>query len=128
MTDVTTTVKRYLQTFNEDDATRRRALLDEVYTDDCRYTDPLASVQGRDAINGFLGAVRQQFPGVVFVLAGAVDAHHDIARFTWQARTESGLEPLAVGFDVVELAGGKIRHVHGFLDRAPGAHLTDVTQ
>ena len=120
MSDVRTTVSRYLQTFNEDDAARRRALLDEVYTDDCTYTDPMASVQGRDAIDGFLGAVRRQFPGVVFVLAGDVDAHHDLARFAWQARTESGLEPLAVGFDVIELAGGKIRRVHGFLDRAPG--------
>lgn len=29
-------------------------------------------------------------------------------------------EPIAIGFDVVELDGGRIAKVHGFLDRVPG--------
>ncbi|MEU6738778.1 hypothetical protein [Streptosporangium sandarakinum] len=48
-----------------------------------------------------------------------VDAHHDVARFTWHLGPEGG-EAIVVGFDVAVLTGdGRIREVHGFLDRVP---------
>ena len=60
-----------------------------------------------------------QFPGLVFTLAGPVDAHHDLARFTWHLGPQ-GEEALVVGFDVMVLGDdGRIRHVHGFLDKVP---------
>jgi hypothetical protein len=45
--------------------------------------------------------------------------HHDLARFQWYLGTP-GAEPVAIGFDVAELADGKIAAVHGFLDKLPG--------
>ena len=113
-------VKRYIATWNETDAGRRRAAIDALYTERCAYTDPLAAVTGREGIDAFIAGVQQQFPGAVFTLAGKVDTHHDQARFTWHAGPPGAAEPAAIGFDVALFEGGRIREVYGFLDKAPG--------
>jgi hypothetical protein len=62
---------------------------------------------------------RSKFPGFTFRLAGAPDAHHDQARFTWELGPAGG-EALVVGFDVAVFApDGRIRAVYGFLDKVP---------
>ncbi|GAA2646224.1 nuclear transport factor 2 family protein [Paractinoplanes durhamensis] len=120
MSDFGTVVDRYLAAWNETDPAARRAAIDTLFAKDVRYVDPLASVEGRDALDGLIGAVQQQFPGLVFSPGGPVDAHHDQARFTWNLGTP-GAEPLVIGFDVAELdTDGRIRRVLGFLDRVPG--------
>ncbi|KKK04939.1 nuclear transport factor 2 family protein [Micromonospora sp. HK10] len=111
-------IDRYLECWNETDPAARRALIDEVWAEQGRYTDPLAVAEGRDAIDATIAAVQGQFPGLRFHL-GPVDAHHDIARFTWTLGVP-GAEPLVVGFDVAVLTGdGRIAAVHGFLDKIP---------
>ena len=108
-------VARYLETWNETDQAARRKAIDELWAEDGVYTDPIAVAAGRDQIAAAIGAVQAQFPGLAFTLAGQVDAHHDIARFTWSLGDD-----LVVGFDVLVLdAGGRISRVHGFLDKVP---------
>ncbi|MEU4113419.1 nuclear transport factor 2 family protein [Kitasatospora sp. NPDC028055] len=129
MTEITTAIttaalqqlaERYLAAWNETDPAARRKLIDEVWAEDGRYTDPLAAVAGRDAIDALIGAAQAQFPGLEFTL-GPVDAHHDIARFTWNLGP-AGAEPVVIGFDVLAATPeGRIGTVHGFLDRVPGA-------
>jgi hypothetical protein len=111
-------MQRYIDIWNETDAIRRRAAIDALYTEDCTYTDPLGAVTGRAGVDGFIAAVQGQFPGIQFRLAGAVDAHHAQARFTWHAGAPGG-EPAAIGFDVAVIAGDRIRSIYGFLDKAP---------
>ena len=111
-------MQRYIDIWNETDATRRRAAIDALYTEDCTYTDPLGAVTGRAGVDGFIAAVQGQFPGIQFRLAGAVDAHHAQARFTGHAGAPGG-EPAAIGFDVAVIAGDRIRSIYGFLDKAP---------
>ncbi|MEE1784013.1 nuclear transport factor 2 family protein [Streptomyces sp. SP17BM10] len=125
MTEITTATmqqlaERYLAVWNEADPSARRKLIDEVWAEDGRYTDPLAAVAGRDAIDALIGAAQAQFPGLEFTL-GPVDAHHDIARFTWNLGP-AGAEPIVIGFDVLTAGpDGRIASVAGFLDRVPGA-------
>jgi hypothetical protein len=112
-------VERYLAVWNTTDDTDRRKKIEEVFAEDVRYVDPLAAVDGRDALNVLIGAVHQQFPDLVFAAAGPADAHHDQGRFTWQLGPAGG-EPLVIGFDVARLdEAGRIREVLGFLDRVP---------
>jgi hypothetical protein len=121
MSDFDTIVQRYLAAWNETDAAARRTAIEEVFTADVRYVDPLAAVEGREALDGLIGAVQGQFPGLVFTAGGPVDAHHEQARFTWHLGPAGG-EPLVVGFDVAELGpDGRIRTVLGFIDQAPAA-------
>jgi len=72
--------QRYIDTWNETDPTARRAAVEQLYSEDARYVDPMALAEGRDAIAATIGAVQGQFPGFVFRLTGPVDAHHDQAR------------------------------------------------
>ncbi len=121
MTASTHLADRYLAAWNQTDPAARRALVEELFTEDVRYTDPLADVEGRAALDATIAAVQEQFPGFVFRLAGPVDAHHDQVRFTWHLGPEDG-EPPVTGSDVAVTAGdGRIRTVLGFLDRVPAA-------
>jgi hypothetical protein len=113
-------IARYLDCWNETDAGARRKLIDQVWTADASYIDPMTEAHGRDAIDATIAAVQGQFPGFVFTLAGPVDAHHSQARFTWGLGPE-GAEPLVIGFDVAVTDGdGRISTVLGFLDKVPG--------
>lgn len=124
-TDATAAVARYLAAWNETDAASRSKAMAAVFTEDVTYVDPLMEVSGRDALDAAIAAVQQQFPGLVFRLGDGqgggrdVDAHHALARFSWELGPAGG-EALAVGFDVAEFAAdGRIRSVRGFLDRIP---------
>jgi len=114
-------INRYLEAWNETDASVRRELVASLWAADGSYTDPLADVRGPDAIASLMGAAQQQFTGLVFTLGGAVDANHNQARFTWHLGPDRG-EPVVIGFDVVVLSeDGRIASVHGFLDKVPAA-------
>ena len=111
-------IDTYLAAWNETDPAARRRLIDEMWAPDGRYTDPLADIAGRDQLDAVIAAAQAQFAGLEFSLAGPVDAHHHIARFTWQLGPRGG-EPVVVGFDVAAIEDGRIASVQGFLDRVP---------
>ncbi|WP_433330825.1 nuclear transport factor 2 family protein [Spirillospora sp. CA-294931] len=120
MSDIRELIERYLAIWNETDPAGRRAAIDELWTEDGVYTDPLVVAAGRDAIDATIAGAQGQFPGLTFRLAGDVDAHHDIARFTWELGPADG-EALAVGFDVAVLTDDhRVSRVLGFLDKVPG--------
>jgi hypothetical protein len=121
MTTYDELAQRYIDTWNETDTAARRAAVDQLYTEDARYIDPLAAAEGRQAIADMIGAVQAQFPGFVFRLAGPVDGHHNQARFGWELGP-AGAEAPIVGFDVaVSDDAGRIQTVLGFLDKVPAA-------
>jgi hypothetical protein len=70
MRDFHDTAARYIQSFNETDAGRRRELLGRLYTEDARYTDPAHDVTGPGAIDEFISSTQERFPGYVFSLRG----------------------------------------------------------
>jgi hypothetical protein len=111
--------QRYIDAWNETDASARRAAVDQLYTADAKYVDPMAVADGREAITTMIGAIQEQFPDFRFRLAGPVDGHHNQARFGWELGPAGSPAPV-VGFDVaVSDASGRIQTVLGFLDRVP---------
>ena len=121
MTTYDELAQRYIDTWNETDASARRTAVDQLFTEDARYVDPMAAADGHEAITSLIGAVQQQFPDFRFRLAGPVDGHHDQARFGWELGPEGSPAPI-VGFDVaVSDASGRIQTVFGFLDKVPAA-------
>jgi hypothetical protein len=114
-------IERYIECWNQTDPVARRTLIDAVWAADASYTDPLADVRGREAIDAVIGAAQAQFPGLVFSLGGPADANHNQARFTWHLGPDGG-EAIVVGFDVAVVdASGQIAAVYGFLDKVPAA-------
>jgi len=113
-------IERYLACWNEALPDARRRLVEDTWTPDAEYVDPLSEARGHDAINDTIGAVQAQFPGLVFTQVGAADSHHRQTRFTWGlGRAED--EPIIIGFDVaVTDDSGRITSVLGFLDKVPG--------
>lgn len=111
-------IERYIASWNETDPQARRKAIDETWTDDARYVDPLVVAEGKDVIDQVIAGAQQQFAGLEFRLAGPVDSHHDLARFTWELGPAGG-EAIVVGFDVAVLSDGRLRQVHGFLDKVP---------
>ena len=122
MSEATDLVRRYFVAWNESDPGTRRKEVEAVWAEAGRYVDPLAAVSGHDEISAPIGAVQQQLPGHVFRLLDSIDAHHNVARFSWELVPAAGGEAIAEGFDVVETDDdGRIESVLGFLDKAPAA-------
>ncbi|MGG2459698.1 nuclear transport factor 2 family protein [Streptomyces sp. RGM 3693] len=114
-------VERYLAAWNATEEGARDKAVAAAFTEEATYTDPLADVAGQGGLAALIAGAHQQFPGFVFRPLGAVDGHHDIARFGWELVGPDGAAPVA-GFDVVRLAeDGRIASVLGFLDRVPAA-------
>lgn len=115
-----TAVTRYLEAWNTGEPAALAKAVAAAWAPDGRYTDPLADVSGHERIAAVIAAAHEQFPGFAFRLLGAVDGHHDTARFGWElVAAADGSAPVA-GFDVVVLDDeDRIRSVHGFLDRVP---------
>ncbi|WP_329289109.1 nuclear transport factor 2 family protein [Streptomyces pseudovenezuelae] len=113
-------VARYFEAWNAREPEARAKAVAAAWAVGGGYTDPLADVTGHDGIAVVIAAAHEQFPGFAFRITGPVDGHHDTARFSWELVSEAdGSAPVA-GSDVVTLAGdGRIRTVHGFLDRVP---------
>ncbi|MFJ6074567.1 nuclear transport factor 2 family protein [Streptomyces sp. NPDC093065] len=113
-------VARYFEAWNAAPDAVAEAVA-AAWTEDGGYTDPLADVRGHGQIAAVVAAAQEQFPGFSFRLSGAVDGHHDTARFSWELVSGSAGGPAPVaGFDVITLDGeDRIRSVFGFLDRVP---------
>ena len=116
-----TLVASYLAAWNADDPEVRRAAIEQAWTPGHRFCDPLAEVAGYDELDGFIAQVRSHYEGARFALAGGVDAHHGVARWSWTMTLPDGSVP-AVGYDVVRLADdGRITDFVGFFGPLPEA-------
>ncbi|SDD39853.1 nuclear transport factor 2 family protein [Belnapia rosea] len=106
--------------FNERDAGRRAAALEELYAPDPVMYEPGNVVRGRAAIGEVAGALLEQFgPAFRFRPAGAAVGHHGLGVLPWQAGPEGG--PVTVtGTDAAEIADGRIVRLWVLLDPPPG--------
>src|SRR5258707_11723321 len=60
---ISTLLRRNLDVFDESDPARRRALIDEIFTEDCVFCDPNKRVyRGRDEIDRVAGAIKATRP------------------------------------------------------------------
>ncbi|MFG2373322.1 nuclear transport factor 2 family protein [Streptomyces sp. NPDC048504] len=113
-------VARYFEAWNAGEPEALAKAVAAAWSVEGTYTDPLAAVTGHAEIAGLIAGAHEQFPGFAFRPLGAIDGHHNTARFSWELVSEAdGTAPVA-GFDVITLDGdGRIRSVLGFLDRVP---------
>ena len=126
MSNVTELIDRYIATWNETDAERRRDLVARTWTEDSSYVDPLMRAEGRTGIEAMICGVQAQFPGCEFRRTSGVDALNDRIRFGWELKPEGG-PALAGGIDFGVIAGGYLQAIVGFLDYAPTSGVVTAT-
>ena len=112
-------LQRNLQeVFGEGDATRRRAAIEELYTEDCVLYVPPGEFVGHDALDKFAGDLRATHPHFVYTPHGTPQALHDAGRLAWGSGPR-GEVPDYMGLDMIIVRDGKIAALYVFIDSMP---------
>lgn len=106
------------EVFGEGDAKRRRAAIDELWTETPTLYAPHGIVVGRDAIDRFAGDLRATHPDFVYTPMGQPQALHNAGRLAWGSGPR-GEAPAYTGWDVILAEDGRIAALYVFLDQ-PG--------
>lgn len=118
---LTTAVDGYFAMWNERDPSRRLTLIEEVWTPDAAYVEPLMAVEGYEAIANGVAAMQAQFPEHSIRPLGEVQTHHNRVRWQWELLAPDGHTVLAAGTNVGVLApDGRLQSVTGFFDHTAG--------
>lgn len=111
-------LRRNLQeVFGEGDAKRRRAAIDELWTENAVLYAPPGVIVGRDAIDTFAGELRATHPHFVYTPTGEPQALHNAGRLAWTSGPRGGA-PDYTGWDVIIVEDGRIAALYVFLDQA----------
>lgn len=104
------------QVFNERDANKRIAAIQQLFSAEPTMYEPEGVVTGHAAISDVAGALLEQFgPDFSFVAQGVAVGHHGMAYLRWHAGPKEG--PVVVtGADVAEVVDGKIVRLWVLLD------------
>ncbi|HCB07644.1 MAG TPA: nuclear transport factor 2 family protein [Nocardioides sp.] len=105
-------IDTYARAWSDPDPAVRRQRLAEVWADGATYADPTADAVGAEQLAAHIDDVQAGYPGAI-ERTSAVDAHHDVARFTWRYVLADG-SVLVDGLDVVTLTEGRIASITGF--------------
>ncbi|WP_028477399.1 nuclear transport factor 2 family protein [Nocardia sp. CNY236] len=109
---------RFFAAWNASDEDIRAKAVAAAWTEDAVYLDPKIDTSGHDQLAAAIGGVLAQLPGYEFRRVGAVDGHHDVARFSWELVSLADGSAPAAGTDVITLGDDdRITRVVGFLDR-----------
>ena len=103
------------EVFGEGDAARRRAAIDELYTEDCELYVPPGKFIGREALDKFAGDLRATHPHFVYTPHGEPQALHNAGRLAWGSGPR-GVGPDYTGLDVIIVRGDRIAALYVFLD------------
>jgi hypothetical protein len=103
------------EVFGEGDATRRRAAIEDFYTDDCVLYVPDDVLVGHDALDKFAGDLRATHPHFVYTPHAEPQVLHNGGFLTWGSGPKGGA-PEYTGLDFVVVRDGKIAALYVFLN------------
>ena len=103
-----------LEVFGERDATKRRAAIARIYTDDVVFLDPDEVTTGHAELDAKAQRLLDEAPGFEFVEDGPVYVNHDMGFLAW-AFGPAGAAPVVRGFDTCFIAEGRIAKVYTVL-------------
>jgi hypothetical protein len=113
---ITELLYRNLQeVFGEGDAARRRAAIEEFYTDDCVLHVPDGVLVGHAALDKFAGELRATHPHFAYTPHGQAQALHNGGILAWGSGLK-GEPPEYTGLDVVVVRESKIAELYVFLN------------
>jgi len=117
---ISTLLKRNLQdVFGEGDPERRRAVIDEIYTEDVVFYDPSkGAYRGRDEIDRIAGALRATHPDFTYQLIAEPEELGNGGRVPWVSG-RPGDAPAYAGTDYIIARDGRIAAIYLFFDKLP---------
>src|SRR4030081_3543824 len=112
-------IRNLRDVFGENDPARRRAAIDEIYTEDCVFYDPSKGVyRGRDEIDRIAGAIKATHPEFRYqpMTEPAESGNGGLVRWV---SGRPGEAPAYAGTDFIIARDGKIAAVYLFFDELP---------
>ena len=104
--------------FGENDPARRRAVIDEIFTEDCVFYEPRGIYRGRDEIDRVAGAIRAAHPDFRYQPIAEPEALGNGGRIQWVSGRPSET-PAYAGTDFIIVRDGRIAAVYLFFDKLP---------
>jgi hypothetical protein len=103
--------------FGENDPARRRAAIDEIYTEDVVFYDPnKGAYRGRDEIDRIAGAIKATHPDFQYQLIAEPEEVGDGGRVPWVSG-RPGEAPAYAGTDFIIVRDGRIAAIYLFFDK-----------
>ena len=117
MSSTSTLLIRNLEdVFGENDPVRRRAAIDEIFTDDCVFYEPRGTYRGRDEIHRIAGVIKATHPDFRYQPLGPPEELGDGGRVQWVSG-RPGEAPEYAGTDFIVARDGRIAAVYLFFDK-----------
>jgi hypothetical protein len=133
MADVNSLAERYIGVWHEPDGARRRKAIAELWAPEGVYVDPVHDARGYDALYATVTEIHEEFirPGkYLFRSRGDAQAHHNIARISWEMADIETHKVVDGGLDLLVLDGeGRILAHYKFMDPPMiSSELNEFTQ
>ncbi|MGC1296870.1 MAG: nuclear transport factor 2 family protein [Alloacidobacterium sp.] len=105
------------EVFGENDPVRRRAAIDEIYTEDVVFYDPNKGVySGRDEIDRIAGVIKATHPDFQYQPIAAPEEVGNGGRVQWVSG-RPGEAPAYAGTDFIIARDGRIAAIYLFFDK-----------
>ena len=105
--------------FGENDPARRRAAIEEIYTEDCVFYEPNGGVyRGRDEIDRIAGVIRAAHQDYRYQPIAEPEELGNAGRVKW-VEGRPGEAPAIAGTDFIIARDGRIAAVYLFFDKLP---------
>jgi SnoaL-like domain len=104
--------------FGENDPARRRAAIDEIFTEDCVFYEPRGVYRGRDEIDRVAAAIKATHPDFRYQPIAAPEELANGGRIQWvSGRPDEA--PAYAGTDFIISRDGRIAAIYLFFDKLP---------
>ena len=105
--------------FGENDPARRRATIDEIWTEEGVFYDPKSGVHlGRDVIDRVAGAIKATHPDFQYQQIAEPEELGNGGRVQWVSG-RPGEPPAYAGTDFIIVRDGRIAALYLFFDKLP---------
>ena len=105
--------------FGENDPVRRRAAIDELYTEDVVFYDPTKrAFHGRDEIDRIAGTIKATHPDFQYQTIAEPEELGNVGRVPWVSGRPGEL-PSYAGTDFIIARDGRIAAIYLFFDKEP---------
>ena len=116
MSHISTLLIRNLEdVFGENDPVRRRAAIDEIFTEDCVFYEPRGSYRGRDEIHRIAGVIKATHPDFRYQPIVPPEELGNGGRVQWVSG-RPGEAPEYARTDFIIARDGRIAAVYLFFD------------